>query len=428
MNPSATMIVMIEFLVATALFCYAQPKRGLFWLRLILSLSVSIGASYLLGRFLPNQSIFRFLNFFLQYVFCALSVYVCFKVNPFVAMASAAAGFATQHFCYNLTTFIGVWWGVSSWFQRPVYIVVSLVEDAIFKLPIYVLVFFLVSPRLKKMEIEGRGKIFGTIVSISIVLVCVGITRFTRDTWRRSANTIIAETLYAMVCCMAAIALLLAITSNTKLRKSETTLRVLLLEKNRQMEQKKEDTEAMKIKLHDLNHRLNHLEGMLPQKELDSLHEAIAAYDAPFQTGNPILDIVLTSISVACKKKKIALTCIGDGNLLSFLEEGEVYSLFENACDNAIEAVADLDEAHRQISISLEGAGDLVMLHFDNYYQGSLSFTHGLPETTKKEDKDFHGYGMISMKRIAEHYSGGISITAEDGVFSLTVFLQKPQK
>ena len=27
MNPSAAMVVMIEFLVATALFCYAQPRR-----------------------------------------------------------------------------------------------------------------------------------------------------------------------------------------------------------------------------------------------------------------------------------------------------------------------------------------------------------------------------------------------------------------
>ncbi len=426
MNPIATTIIMAKLILASAMFSYSYPKRKMFWLRLGIAVLIMLGAAFLLGRFLPSGKIFRFLNFLLQYSFMVVGVLVCFRVGLLQALALGAAAYATQHFCSNFASLIGVWFSFSSLIGRNLYPLSTLVEFAAFYLPIYVAFFFCFARYLKGMDIRGKGKVSVASISIGIILVCIGITRFSART--RDANTTIAQSLYAMVCCIGALSLLVAINLNSKLRKSETALRVLLLEKNRQFEEKKENAELMKIKLHDLRHHLQHLESILPSAEADSLQQMIAAYDSPFKTGNPILDIILTGINATCQSKKMSLTFIGEGAALSFLEEGELYSLVENACDNAIDAVSQLEEESRHISIHVETAGTLVMLNIINFYKGELSFESGLPKTTKQDDASLHGYGVLSMKRIAEKYQGGLSISAEGGIFSLTAYLQKPQE
>lgn len=42
---------------------------------------------------------------------------------------------------------------------------------------------------------------------------------------------------------------------------------------------------------------------------------------------------------------------------------------------------------------------------------------NGMP-VTHKEDANYHGYGMLSIKTIAEQYGGELSIQAEGGLFS----------
>ena len=58
----------------------------------------------------------------------------------------------------------------------------------------------------------------------------------------------------------------------------------------------------------------------------------------------------------------------------------------------------------------------------ENYYEGPLALRGGLPATTKGE-KDYHGYGMPSMRAIAEQYGGTLSISAEGGIFLLDIIM-----
>ena len=64
----------------------------------------------------------------------------------------------------------------------------------------------------------------------------------------------------------------------------------------------------------------------------------------------------------------------------------------------------------------------MVSAHFENYYAGELDFDDGLPLTTKS-DKRYHGFGMKSIKMLAEKYGGYVSVKAEDGVFNLNILL-----
>lgn len=109
-----------------------------------------------------------------------------------------------------------------------------------------------------------------------------------------------------------------------------------------------------------------------------------------------------------------------DGERLNFINAVDLYTLFGNAIDNALEAVIDLEEGYRVISLTTKLNGDLLSVNLKNYYDGDLKFKNNLPQTTKG-DKNYHGFGLKSIKSIVEKYGGDMYVTARDGVFNLNL-------
>lgn len=62
----------------------------------------------------------------------------------------------------------------------------------------------------------------------------------------------------------------------------------------------------------------------------------------------------------------------------------------------------------------------------ENYFDGQVSFTgEGLP-CTRKADSTNHGFGMRSMRQIAEACGGSLNCNASGDVFSLDALLSLP--
>ena len=62
----------------------------------------------------------------------------------------------------------------------------------------------------------------------------------------------------------------------------------------------------------------------------------------------------------------------------------------------------------------------MVWAQEENYYAGDLTFRDGLPVTTKA-DKDYHGFGMQSIRMIVRKYEGELNTYTSDGVFHLNI-------
>ncbi len=108
------------------------------------------------------------------------------------------------------------------------------------------------------------------------------------------------------------------------------------------------------------------------------------------------------------------------------MEDMDIYSLFGNALDNAIESVKKLtDDEKRIIDLLAVRNGNLIRIEVSNYYEGELSFRDGLPVTTKAND-GYHGHGLKSIRMIIEKYDGSFHISAEEGMFRLTLVLPIP--
>ena len=131
--------------------------------------------------------------------------------------------------------------------------------------------------------------------------------------------------------------------------------------------------------------------------------------------------MILTEKSLICKKYGITLTCLADAERLRFMREGDLYSLFGNLLDNAIEAVKKLDAPEKRIiALNIKPAEEMLTIGLSNYYQGTVELEGGLPRTSK-EDKNYHGFGMKSVKRIVEQYGGALTLRVADNMFRVSI-------
>ena len=165
---------------------------------------------------------------------------------------------------------------------------------------------------------------------------------------------------------------------------------------------------------------------------LADIAREVSVYDAVVRTGNDALDTILTEKSLVCEREGIALTCIADGSSLGFLTPAELYSLFGNALDNAIEATRQVEDPEgRSISLLVRRTGDMVSIHVENTCAGKAEFEDGLPRTTKRDaqgmrDEMNHGIGTRSMRALAEHYDGIFSAAQDGDIFCLDIVLPLP--
>lgn len=219
-------------------------------------------------------------------------------------------------------------------------------------------------------------------------------------------------------------------------RSEAATAQRLLAESQRQYELSRENIEAINIKCHDIRHQIRHLgeQGVAVDADvLADIAREVSVYDAAVRTGNDALDTILTEKSLVCEREGIALTCIADGSALGFLTPAELYSLFGNALDNAIEAVRQIDDPEgRSISLLVRRTGDMVSIHVENTCAGEAEFEDGLPRTTKRDadgvrDETNHGIGTRSMRALAERYDGIFSASQHEDVFCLDIVLPLPE-
>lgn len=160
-------------------------------------------------------------------------------------------------------------------------------------------------------------------------------------------------------------------------------LQQMMRQQRQQMELSKETVELINIKCHDIRKQLYTLGSRVPTEELDELKKAVDIYGSTVKTGNETLDVLLAERSIVCKGRGIQLDYIADGAKLDFLKPGEVYSLFGNALDNAIEAVTSLEPDRRYIGLQVRAERGMLLIRMENCAAEPLHFVDGLPQTTK---------------------------------------------
>lgn len=198
----------------------------------------------------------------------------------------------------------------------------------------------------------------------------------------------------------------------------------LLAAERRQYEISRDNLQELHLKCHDLKHQIRQL---TPQATADpavlkQLEDIIDVRDAMFSCGCDALDVILTEKALACRRRQIPFTCVADGSALTFMDDADIYSLFGNAIDNAMEAQEEVAPEERAIALQVRRRGNLVTVEVSN----ACAKDQVDIQVTSKDDVLWHGWGTRSMREIVERHQGTMTTTLEDGVFSLNVLIPVP--
>lgn len=164
---------------------------------------------------------------------------------------------------------------------------------------------------------------------------------------------------------------------------------------------------------HDIKNHLSVLDGLLKNEKLEEGREYLRkletvseALSFPYQTGNPVVDILLGE-KLGLAKEITAEVSLVLPNPCG-IDDFDLCVLFANVLDNAITACRAQDGA-KSIRISGKRQGDFYMLTFEN--------------TCADEPLPPAGTGLSNIRVVAEKYHGALLTEKTGGRFSLNVLL-----
>lgn len=203
-----------------------------------------------------------------------------------------------------------------------------------------------------------------------------------------------------------------------------------LLENQRQKYlQSQEVYDQINYRYHDLKYHLQMLKTESVEernKYIAELEEDIKQFESYYRTDNEVLDILLANESKTFRDNDIKFVCVADGKALSFMDKLDVYSLFGNALDNAVESLVKIaDKDKRLLRMQVNTQNSFVFVKVQNYYEHNLVTNDGDFETTKKE-KYNHGFGIKSMRQVVGKYNGTLEIDTSGNWFTVCVLIPRP--
>ena len=407
---------MVEVLLAELIFLYGAERRRLFPLRYLGGIAVCIlAAAYIPFPFRGDLWIFTmFTSLFAITVVC---MGFAFKMKVSALISACVAGYAVEHIAFHVAKIMMHYGFMNGVVLRPLSGRVT-TELVIF--PVIYLIFFLTLGRYAaRRQSYKQADIWFTFLSIATIMLCIGMTRVVN--MLREGNAV-SVSLYAIIACLMALIVQFVLSRAVALRHENETMSLLWQEERKQFELSKKTIDTINIKYHDLKHKLRDMN--LPPEEVKAIKDAVRVYGSRVKTGNEALDVLLTENVLRLGEEGITLTYTGNGADFGFMNDMDVYSLFGNAIENAIEAVRQVEDPEKRIiDIVTERKGGLINVTVSNFFKGDLIVEDGVPVTTKKVEEGFHGFGIKSMQLIAEKYGGSLSCSVSGEVFTLSVYL-----
>lgn len=287
---------------------------------------------------------------------------------------------------------------------------------------------------IPKLSDEGRYHIDRKLLLTSLLTAApfnlfnfLLVTGDSGDSW----NSVMLCEIFAWICCMCALYMQRSRVSLDRMSHELTLIQQLWQQRQAQYEQSRANIDLINHKCHDLKHQVAALRAVRSDEQreryLNEVDRSIRIYDSDMETGNEVLDTLLTEKSLYCQKWKITIRCIADGAALSFLDAVDLYTIFGNALDNAFESVVQLDDPEKRlVGLSVIRENGFCVVTVDNYVETPPAFQDGLPVTTK-EQNGYHGFGLKSIRYTAEKYGGAMTVGAEKHLFTLRVLLPEPE-
>ncbi len=425
----------VEILVMDFIFGRLLCKRDHFLIRAVFSAIICLalivfgvvvyyrvtGRSFPYGDVAdPDQSLFKFAFYLCIFILSVAAMGICYRNSFWEILSFGSGGYAAQHFAKNLSALIRYYFFGADAAEWIGYVLEFGVCALVFTAVYFGMVYKKSLPETKRGTFSGLGA--KALICVSVIVICIGISRITTDDATRLPLAFVAESIYAAVSCFLILVILSGVLSKDVIQSDLDMMTELLHREREQYHLSKENIELINIKCHDLKHQINALRQGTSESRIREIEDAVMIYGCNAKTGNDALDVILTEKSLYCERHEIVLNYFVDGAALAGMDDIDVYSFFGNALSNAIEAVSGIkDRELRFIAMNVYAKDGFLSVHVENYCENKIAFENGLPVTAK--DKNYHGFGMKSMDHIAKKYGGVLQTSLEGEKFRLDLLI-----
>lgn len=417
-----------NFFVFEIMICYVpyipllKSDKNTWW-KLLIAAAVLIGYSCLpiarnSGDSQIVSNVLSMLSFLSIFVISLVGIFLSFKSNFWVCILCGISAYLTQHIFFRvrmLTLSLLQEYGVDFEWVNYCYYWGELIA-------VNIICWFCTARSLQKRgNFKINNKRLLLVALLSVVVVNFLNTVSMSYSFTMPFVPLLSFYLYALLDC---VILLYCLYENIYVKTIEDevkTVQTLWQEDRKRYEIAKNSMDLLNMKIHDLKYRIsNRIED---ETTLQEVKTAIAECDSLLHTNNEVLDVILSQSKMTCDSKGIGFSCIVDGKLLNAMSAGDLYSLFCNAIDNAVEYLDSVEDAEKKnLSVTVKRHNEMALIQIENFVSDEPKFVDGLPQTTKP-DKQNHGFGVKSMKYIVKKYGGYINFSAEDNTFRVEIVL-----
>ncbi len=368
-------------------------------------------------------------------VLSLLSILFCYRISFGWLLFCGIAGYALQHIEYVIVNEAFALWIYPEVNKNiPLYAAIIVVTYAVLCVAVG-LVF--------RRKLKALGELQFAVTTRSLVFYSLLLAMLITSAFMAQILFLNGEDKYALESpnyiaaiadifnCIFVLIILYAFCCVRERDRRNDIINQMLIDSQKQYKLKKETIDIINGKCHDLKHQIGALRRM-PKEEQDErikeIEKRIMFYDLSIDTGNEVINTILSEKTLYCTENGIRLYTSGNGKKLRFMDPVDLYTLLGNALDNAVESVVRMEDKDKKvINFSIYEQGEIVLIRTDNYYEGKLLFKDGLP-LTSKSNKFYHGFGMDSMRKIVEKYDGSIAVGTEAGIFTLQMVIPVPDE
>lgn len=438
--------IIIEFLFELYLLYFLitskLKRKEEFRFRLIISTVSLLIISFLISIFYyyyGDTVIGRILVYTSLFVLSIVHLKLIFDESVWTIVLCATLGYSIQNLLYK--TYLTLYTTLE-WFKVFDFLEQFILFDICYRIIYYtifgLLVYFIYIICISKLNNKLSGShLKYQLLKVGLVVLCVTtvlcsiediffamIKSGRENDFDNFIFFILRQTgnIFSIICCSIVIVLIHQALEKDDLKQKVEYLQHTIRAAERQYEISKDTIDMINIKCHDIKYKIEACLNNNKISDLDEINELIAIYDSKIETGNELLNVLFTEKSLYCEQNDIKFSAMIDGTKLNFIQDGDLYCIFGNLMDNALEAVTKISNTDKRIiNITVKSKDDLLIIQQDNYFDGNIKFDNdGLP-ITSKEDKNYHGFGIQSIKLLVEKYHGTMTAYNDEDVFHLNI-------
>lgn len=358
-------------------------------------------------------------------LFAGFYARLCFHITRADAMYFTVSSFLTQNIVYCVYhCYIARVLAPTLRLDLPLYALGALAASAAVFVPVY----FIFKRPLREAKGELMPQSRQAILALGGVFIAMMICIFFYQGAfeRRVSSFDTFAWLSGVVICLFMLVIQYSVIRLSVSLREKSALENMLRSSERYYDMSREQIAIINRKCHDLKHQLRALERAGDEDRAEYIREtreSVDFYSHLVYTDNEALNTILAEKGLVCRERGIAFNCAVDDVDLGFIRLPDLYALLGNAVDNAIEYVTGLEDPEkRSVAVRIERVGSFVGIQAVNPYLGAELSDGRLPETSKSNIHD-HGFGLKSIRYLAEKYGGNMELDASGGLFTLQILL-----